>query len=416
VKDPHGYRSGNHGEKMRLTDLQVKNAKSNNGKPRKLFDSEGLFLYISGKNKKKWRGRSFLGGKEKVITLGSYPAMSLQTARMKNAEARALLAEGIDPIIERQKEKLIRESEFESTTFQYIALEWLDSRKHIWSEIHYTKMKALLERKLFPHIGKLQITEISHPVMLGALRLMEKQGKYDTAKRAKQLAGRIFSYARSQGIKVDRITDDLTEALTVHKKQHMAAITDPKATGRLMVAIDAYVGTPVVCSALKLAPLLFVRPGELRSMEWSEIDWEAKLWLIPAEKTKMRESHIVPLSRQSLEILRFIQRFTGEGRYVFSNPRSSQRPMSENAVLVALRTMGYEKHVMTGHGFRAMARTLIAERLKISSEWIELQLAHSVRDPLGRAYNRTTFLDERVEMMQKWADYLDELRDQAGAK
>jgi integrase len=211
-------------------------------------------------------------------------------------------------------------------------------------------------------------------------------------------------------------TPDPRGALTTARTTHRAAIIDPEEVGRLMLAIDNYQGTPEVCCALKLAPLTFVRPGELRHAEWSEINWDDQLWVIPAEKMKMKEDHIVPLSRQSMEILRHIQRLTGNARYIFPSARSPHRPMSDNAVLVALRIMGYPKEKMTGHGFRAMARTLLDEQLGYRIDWIEQQLAHAVRDPLGRAYNRTKHLDKRREMMQAWADYLDELRDQAATK
>lgn len=268
----------------------------------------------------------------------------------------------------------------------------------------------MLERRLNPWIGKLPIGKITPPMLLKVLRPTEAQGKITTAHTMKQIAGQVFRFAVATGQAERDITFDLRGALTTVQKKHMAAITEPKEVGRLMLAIDSYEGSPEVCCALRLAPHTFVRPGELRKAEWSEVDFDKSLWCIDAEKMKMRSDHIVPLSRQSLKILREIRLLTGNYRYVFPSARSPKLPMSENAVLVALRTMGYTKEQMTGHGFRVMARTLIDEELGCRPDWIEQQLAHAVKDPLGRAYNRTKHLKERREMMQAWSDFLDKLK------
>ena len=398
---------------MKLTDTAVRNAKPDGLKTRKLFDGRGLYLEISPTGKKGWRLKYRFAGREKRISLGIYPDVKLAYARQQKEQARELLAKGIDPSEQRKIEKL-KQTEGNQNTFEAVAKAWFDSRKIKWSQVYQVKVLFVLEKKLYPWIGKLPIQQITPPILLKALRHTESRGKYDTAMKAKQIAGQVFRYGVATG-KVERdITPDLRDALTSPRVKHRAAIVEPKEVGRLMLAINAYEGTPEVCCALRLAPLTFVRPGELRHAEWSEIDWKESLWRIDSEKMKMKHDHIVPLSRQSLEILHDIHRLTGNSRYVFPSARSPKRPMSENAVLVALRTMGYSKEQMTGHGFRAMARTLLDEQLGYRIDWIEQQLAHSVRDAHGRAYNRTTHLEGRREMMQAWADYLDKLKANAG--
>ena len=394
---------------MKLTDTAVRNAKPDSLKIRRLYDGRGLYLEISPKGKKGWRFKYRFDDREKRISLGIYPDVKLAYARQQKEQARELLAKGIDPSEQRKTDKLERR-ESNRNTFEAVARAWFDSRKINWSESHQVKVFRILKKNLFPWIGKTPIRHITPQMLLNALRHTEKQGKYETAMKAKQIAGQVFCYGVVTGKAERDITPDLRGALTSPRVKHRAAIIEPKEVGRLMLAIDAYQGTPEVCCALRLAPLTFVRPGELRHAEWSEIDWEESLWRINAEKMKMKHDHIVPLSRQSLEILHDIHRLTGNSRYIFPSARSPKRPMSENAVLVALRTMGYSKEQMTGHGFRAMARTLLDEQLGYRIDWIEQQLAHSVRDAHGRAYNRTTHLEGRCEMMQAWADYLDELK------
>ncbi|MEG9863060.1 MAG: integrase arm-type DNA-binding domain-containing protein [Parvularculales bacterium] len=398
-----------------LTNSQCKNAKPDDGKGKKLRDGDGLYLIVTDAGGKVWHFRCRIHGKEQTISFGPYPAVSLHKAREKKDKARILLADGKDPRLERKKDALSKRDESENT-FKSVGQRWVESKRHIWSEGHYLRTKSRLEDKLIVHIGDYPMAEItSNPkILLDVLRISEKKGKYETTQRVKAIAGRVFKFAVAEGITgVRNIVPDLHEAFTAPKKKHRAAIIDPKGAGRLMLALDTYEGSPIVCSALKLAPHVFVRPGELRHAEWSEFDFDERQWMIPGEKMKMGDDHIVPLSNQSIEHLRFIQRYTGGGRYVFHSARSIDRPMSEAAVLVALRNMGYEKHEMTGHGFRAMARTLIAEQLELPSEWIEAQLAHAVRDPLRGAYNRTKFLKQRIKMMQKWSDYLDQLRAEA---
>ena len=275
-------------------------------------------------------------------------------------------------------------------------------------------LKRRLELNVFPWIGDRPIIDIKAPELLRVLRRIESRGALDVAHRTRNTCSQIFRYAIATG-RADRDpAADLRGAIPPFKAKHLAAITDPEKVGGLLRAIDDYEGSFITKCALRLAPLVFVRPGELRHMEWTEINFDAREWNIPGEKMKMDQPHLVPLSRQAIGILKEIQPLTGAGRYVFPNPRSSKRPMSNNAILAALRRMGFEKSEMTGHGFRAMARTILDEVLQVRPDFIEHQLAHAVRDPNGRAYNRTAFIAERKKMMQKWADYLDSLK--AGAK
>ena len=398
--------------KKGLTDVSVRNAKPDDKKIRRMWDGRGLYLEIYPNGKKGWRFKFRFEGKEKRISLGTYPDVKIKKARKLRDNARELLADGINPSEQRKTDKL-QKLESKQDTFEAVAETWFDARKTKWSKKYQTKVLGILKNKLYPSLGKIPIKEITPPKLLETLRPIEKQGKNYTAMTAKQIAGLVFRYGVGEG-RVERdITLDLRGMLTAPRVRHRAAITDPKDVGRLLIAIDAYEGFPVVNSALKLAPLTFVRPGELRHCEWTEIDWQEKVWRIGAAKMKTGSDHIVPLSKQSLKVLNDIHPLTKNSRYVFPSARSPKRPMSENAVLVALRTMGYSKEQMTGHGFRAMARTLLDEQLGFRVEWIEHQLAHAVRDPLGRAYNRTTHLRERKIMLQKWADYLDELKAEA---
>ena len=281
------------------------------------------------------------------------------------------------------------------------------------SNSYHDRTLRILEKDLFPYLGARPIAQITAPELLAVLRRIENRGAVDIAHRAKQTSGLIFRYAIATGRAERDPSRDITGALRNRRKIHHAAITDPKEVGKLLVAIDGYTGTPVVKTALKLSPLLFQRPGEIRHMEWSEINWEQRRWEIPAEKMKMRVDHIVPLCQQALDLLTELQRLTGRGKYVFPSARGASRPLSENGVRVALRTIGYANEQMTPHGFRAMARTILDEVLNYRVDWIEHQLAHAVKDPTGRAYNRTAHLEGRTKMMQAWADYLDSLKDEA---
>ena len=302
--------------------------------------------------------------------------------------------------------------EASENSFEIVATEWFNNHMTHKSDSHRTRTWRLLKNDLFPPLGRRPIADISPPELLKALRRVESRGAVDTAHRAHQTSGQVFRYAIATGRAERDPSADLRGALKVHVKKHHAAITEPKELGKLLISIEAFSGTPVVKAALELSALLFVRPKELRHMEWEEIDWDQALWQIPAEKMKMKQPHIVPLSTQAITILEEIHSLTGRGKYVFPSARGASRPLSENGVRVALRTMGYDNNTMTAHGFRATARTILDEVLCFRVDLIEHQLAHTVRDPNGRAYNRTKHLPQRIEMMQKWADYLDSLQSQ----
>lgn len=337
--------------------------------------------------------------------------MSLAKARARRLEARELLADGADPSAVR-KARMAQASDTAANSFAVIAREWIAKVSKNWAATHSSKVIARLENDLFPYIGTRPIREITAPELLAALRKIEKRGAIDTAHRARQTAGQVFRYAIATGRASRDTAGDLHGALASVRGGHFAAATEPVAVAGLLRAIDGYSGSfPVQC-ALRLAPLVFVRPGELRAAEWKDIDLDAAEWRFTAAKTGV--AHIVPLARQAVMILRELHPLTGRGRYVFPSARSFTRPMSDNALLAAMRRMGIEKSEMTGHGWRATARTMLDELLHFPPHIIEHQLAHAVRDPLGRAYNRTAHLAERKAMMQRWADYLDELR--AGAE
>jgi integrase len=400
----------------KLTDPEVKNAKPG-AKPIKLFDGEGLFLLIQPKGGKLWRLKYRFGGKEKLLALGTYPEVKLKDARERRLAARELLAKSIDPGEARKAAKSSHTSQAEGT-FEAVAREWHTVIHAVkTSEGHAARTLIRLEQDAFPYMGAMPIAEITAPKLLEALRRVEERGAIETAHRVKQACGQVFRYGIATGRCERDPSADLKDALQPVMVKHHAAITDPKAVGGLLRAIHGYEGHPVTRAALKLAPLVFLRPGELRHAEWSEIDLDAAIWTIPASRMKRSKQqkvsgtpHLVPLSTQAVAILRDLMPLTGRGQYVFPSPRTGARPMSENGVLSALRRMGFEKEEVSGHGFRATARTLMAERLGIDDNIIEAQLAHTVKDSLGRAYNRTEFVDQRRAMMQTWADYLDKLR------
>lgn len=396
---------------MKLTDKQIKSEKPSE-KIKKLADGKGLYLFVYPNGAKGWRFRYRLVGKEKMISFGTYPEKTLKEARDDLFEARKLVAKGINPSEVRKAEK---NTEAGADCFESIAREW-HSMKHSKdvSEGHAKTTLARLEQKVFPWLGKIPINQISPPELLSVLRRIESDGALETAHRVKSICGQVFRYAVATGRAERDPSADLRGVLPAANKNHLSAITNPVEVGKLLKAIDAYEGAFVTKAAMRLAPLVFVRPGELRHAEWSEIDLDAGEWNIPAGKMKMKNAHLVPLSRQAIEVLRDVQAKTGDGRYVFPSARSKDRAMSDNAILAALRRMGYEKTEMTGHGFRAMARTILDEVLQVKPELIEHQLAHTVKDALGRAYNRTQHLEERKKMMQLWADYLDGLK--TGAK
>ena len=405
---------------MSLSDTAIRNAKpgitpdgKTTGRPYKMGDAGGLYLEVSPSGGKWWRFKYRFAGKEKRISLGTYPDVSLKAARARRDDVRTLLAEGIDPGVQRKAMKAAR-ADRAANSFEVVGREWFGKYSPNWAPSHADKIIQRLERDIFPWVGGRAIAEIKAPELLTCLRRIEDRGALETAHRALQNCGQVFRYAVATGRAERDPTGDLRGALPPVNRTHHAAITDPQGIGELLRAMDGYQGTFVTKCALRLAPLVFVRPGELRKAEWTEFDLDAASWNIPAERIKMNDAHLVPLSSQAVDILRELHALTGEGRYVFPGARTNGRPMSDNAVLAALRRMGYAKEEMSGHGFRAMARTILDEVLGVRPDYIEHQLAHAVRDPNGRAYNRTAHLAERRKMMQGWADYLDKLK--AGAE
>jgi integrase len=391
---------------MALTDTFVKNVKPATS-PAGVKHTDGLGLYLHVKSVGKyWRmGYRFLG-KQKTLALGVYPAVTLARARQKRDEARQLLAEGIDPSTAKRQQKQL-DKEAAVHTFEGVARDWLLKTAANRAKTTQTKVAAWLQKDVYPYIGKMPIASIGPRDVLTMIRKIEVRGAIDSAHRIKQLCGQVFRFAVATGLAERDVTADLRGALAAVPKSHFAAITEPTKLGELMRSIFSYSGHPCTVAALKLTPLVFVRPGELRTAEWSEFDLEAAVWRIPGSKMKMRSDHIVPLSRQALEILQSVYPVTGHGRYVFPSLRTGERPMSENTINAALRGMGYSKEVHCAHGFRATARTILDEVLEERVDLIEHQLAHAVRDTNGRAYNRTAHLPARRAMMQRWADYLD---------
>jgi integrase len=395
---------------MALTDTFVKQVKWS-GRPAgdKYSDGDGMYLHVKEAGRY-WRMNYRFLEKQKTLALGVYPEISLAKARKRRDKARELLAEGCDPSAAKQDEQQAKQAEA-ANTFERVAREWLEKTSASRAAITQDKVQTWLEKDVFPHIGHMPMRSIGpRDVLDKVVRRMEQRGVIDTAHRIKQLCGQVFRYAVVTGSAERDVTSDLKDALQKKVKVHHAAVTEPKAAGELMRAIYGYTGHPTTVAALKLAPLVFVRPGELRTAEWAEIDLEAAEWRIPGSKMKMGNDHIVPLCKQAVDILRGIQPLTGGGRYVFPSIRTGQRPMSENTVNSALRALGYPTEVHTGHGFRATARTIMDEVLEMRVDLIEHQLAHTVKDPNGRAYNRTAHLPARRKMMQKWGDYLDKLR------
>ena len=390
-----------------LSDVKIRNKKPSK-KQMKLFDGSGLFLLITPSGGKLWRFKYRFGGKEKLLALGKYPEISLADARMLRDEARKQIAHGIDPGAVRKAQKQAKTEK--AQTFEVIAREWHTKFTPNWTSGHASTIMSRLKRDLFPWIGNLPITEIKAPELLAVLHRVESRGALESAHRIRTMSGQVFRYAIATGRAERDPSGDLRGALPQPGEKHHAAITDPKEVAHLLRDIDGYQGHFVVKCALRLAPMLFVRPGELRHAEWAEVDLSGAIWNLPAHKMKMKRAHIVPLCHQAVAILRELEKFTGTSKYVFPSGRSFTRPMSENAILAALRRMGYDKTIMTGHGFRAMARTILDEVLHIRPDYIEHQLAHAVREPSGRAYNRTKHLVERTRMMQSWGDYLDGLK------
>ncbi len=394
---------------MGLTDTFVKQVKQVKSAGDKHSDGQGMYLLVNSAGKY-WRFDYRFLGKRKTLALGVYPAVSLAKARARRQEARELLADGIDPGAAKRDAKTAKLIAAQHT-FEVVARLWLEKTKSERAASTQEKVQNWLTKDIFSVIGSQPISTITPRDVLAAVQKIEARGAIESAHRVKQLCGQVFRFAVATGLAERDVTADLKGALASAPTSHFAAITEPREVTRLLKAIHGYSGHPYATSALQLSPLVFVRPGELRSAEWSEIDLDAAEWRIPGHKMKMRNDHVVPLAKQALEILRGVHLMTGHGKYVFPSIRAGERCMSENTINAALRSLGFSKEVMTAHGFRAMARTILDEVLEERVDLIEHQLAHAVKDVNGRAYNRTAHLPARRAMMQRWADYLDTLRN-----
>lgn len=395
-----------------LTDTRIHAAKPRE-KPYKLFDGGGLYLLIArqadGSASRWWRLKYRFNGKEKALALGVYPTVTLKMARAAAADARKALYLGVDPSVEKAAARVVQ-----SDTLRAVSEEWLAMQSKTLAPVTVDKARWMLDTFILPRIGDKLISEIRAPELLAALRRIEAKGRHETATRAKQRVGQIMRYAIATGRAERDITQDLRGALAPIPTQHRAALTDPVRVGELLRAVDGYQGEPATAAALRLAPLTFVRPGELRGAEWREFDLKGREWRIPGDRMKMGDAHIVPLAAQAVGILTELRALTGNGTYLFPSLRSRERPMSENTLNAALRRLGYTTEQMTAHGFRAMASTLLNEQ-GWHPDLIELQLAHAERNKVRAAYNRAQRIEERRKMMQAWADYLDGLKA-GGAK
>ena len=392
---------------MPLTDVEIRAAKPIE-KPVRLFDGKGLYLEISPAGGKLWRLKYRFENKEKRLSIGQYPEIGLKEARTQRDEARKLLANGVDP---GEHKKAIKASKMErsANSFEVICREWLEARKDTVEEAQHLKTLARMENDVFPWLGAKAILDITAPDVLKILRRIDERGARYSAHRVRSEISRAFRYAVATGRAERDPCPDLKGAIQPARQTHFASIVDPTSVGELLRAFDGFQGTFIVKCALLLSPMLFTRPGELRKAEWEHFNLDKAEWRYFVRKTKTE--HLVPLSNQAISIFRDLHELTGQGKYVFPCARGNNRPMSDAAVNAALRRMGYDtKTEITGHGFRAMARTILHEELHVKPEVIEHQLAHSVPDSLGTAYNRTKFLKERKVMMQLWADYLDNIK------
>ncbi|MBD5417819.1 MAG: integrase arm-type DNA-binding domain-containing protein [Desulfovibrio sp.] len=398
---------------MPLTDTHIRSLKPE-AKPRKYFDGGGLFLYVPPTGSKLWRLAYRFEGKSKLLSFGDYPAVSLKDARGRRDEAKGLLAKGIDPSAQKKAAKQ-EQVTAERDSFENIALDWHRTRLAGFSEKHQGTALYRLNTYILPIIGKKHIASLEAPEILALVKSIEGKGNHETARRVLQIIGQVFRFAIAMGKIKHNIAADLHGALRPRKVVHRAAVLGKEKVAHLLMAIDEYAGYyPLVC-ALKLAPMLFVRPTELRCATWQEFDLDAAEWRIPAERMKMRRTHIVPLSRQALTILKELKKFSGEGQYLFPSTRTETRPISDATMLNALRRMGYQKHEMSVHGFRSIASTLLNE-LCYNRDWIERQLAHGDSNGVRAAYNYAEYLPERKRMMQEWSDFLDSLRDKSWGK
>lgn len=392
-----------------LSDVKVRNAKPK-GKQYKLSDCDGMYILVTPSGGKCWRLNYRWDGKQKTLALGTYPEISLGEARTRKDDARKLLANGVDPIREK-REKKAEEVRISENTFKKIFEEWFEQYKDTWVESHRGRIQNRINFNIPEKFQDRPISDIDAPEVLLLLRLVQSRS-LETAHRVKFTLGQIFRYAIATGHIKHNPVDALRGALPPIQGKNYAAIIDPRDIGPMLRAFEGYSGGVVVKSALLLLPLVFLRPGELRQGEWSEVDFMRSEWNVPGERMKMKKSHIVPLSKQAIAILQWLYQETGDGKYMFPSHRSRSRYMSDNAVNAAIRSMGFStQEQITGHGFRAMARTVMRERLHVDVEFLEIQLAHLTKSPNGTAYDRVSFLPERREMMQAWADYLDSLKD-----
>ncbi len=390
-----------------LSETKIRAAKLKE-RPYKLFDKRGLFLLVTPTGGRLWRLRYRIGALEKLISLGAYPDVTLKRAREKRDEARRLIADDIDPSAQRKAQRAAL-----LDTFEGVAKEWLALQSKSRAPETISILGARLNSALYPYLGSRPVAAITAQELLAVLRRIEARGRHETAHRVRALAGRVLRYAVATGRAQYDVAADLRDALAPVKSRNFASVTDPARVGELMRAIDGYTGHPVTALALKLAPVVFVRPGELRAAEWPEFDLANAEWRIPAARMKMKEPHIVPLARQAIAILRELEPLAKGGRLLFPSLRTRDRPMSENTINAALRRLGYSSEEQTGHGFRSMASTLLNEQ-GFPPDVIELQLAHAERNKVRAAYNKAQRLPERRKMMQVWADYLDGLRGGGG--
>lgn len=404
-----------------LTDIACKKATCPQDKPRARFtDSGGLYLEVSPAGSKRWFWKYLFSGKEKRLALGSYPGVSLKAARAARDKARDLQQGGTDPAQRRRLDKLSRQVDA-AVTFEAVAREFHGKQKASWSPRYVERWITLMAKDVFPWIGSLPLTAITAPIMLQVLRRVEARGAHESAHTLRQWAGQVFRYGIQTGRCERNPAPDLHGALVPIAVKHMAAVLEPSKAGELMRAIAAYAGQPVTRAALELAALLFQRPGNIRQMRWADVDLDGKTWTIPAGDMKRTKAakvngrpHVVPLAPQAIALLKDLKPLTGHGQYVFPSLLTGERPMSDNTMRTALRRMGYTNDEMTPHGFRAMARTIMVEKLNMSPDVIEAQLAHGKSGPLGAAYDRAEFMEQRRKMMDTWADYLEALR--AGGK
>lgn len=399
----------------RLTDAAVRKAKSGT-KPFRMFDGQGMYLEVRPEGGRWWRQRFQYGGKEKLLSLGTYPETSLAEARVRRQQARDLVAKGVDPSLARKAQRQ-GPAPVPELSFEAVSREFCLSRASGWSEGHSRRWLRRMELDVFPWIGGTQTSSVTVPSLLGVVRRIEARGAIETSHTVMQQCGQVFRFAIATGRADRNPVPDMRDALRPVIVEHMAALTSPSDVATLLKSIDDYHGGPITRIALAFSALVFQRPFNVRAAEWSELDLQSKLWSIPSAKMKRTvqaktsgRPHLVPLSRQTLGLLDELKPLTGTDRFLFPSLLSSDRPMSENTVNTALRRMGYSMDQMTAHGFRAMARTLLVEELEFPPDVIEAQLAHAKSGPLGSAYDRAEFMQQRRAMMQRWADYLDHLR------